>query len=71
MRRAIQRIYGANADTRNVESTVRRNRKMCMPEAGWDATGPQIRQVALTFEALLREEAYVDFDGVVTMAKFA
>jgi DNA helicase-2/ATP-dependent DNA helicase PcrA len=68
MRVAIQRVYGANADTRYVESTVRRNRKMCLPETGWDATGPQIRQVALAFEALLREEDYVDFDDVVTMA---
>jgi DNA helicase-2/ATP-dependent DNA helicase PcrA len=68
MRVAIQRVFGSDANTRYVESTVKRNRKMCLPEEGWHATGPQIRQVALVFESLLREDGYVDFDDVVAMA---
>ncbi len=68
MRVAIQRVYGANADTRFVESTVSRNRKLCLPETGWDATGPRIRQVALEFESLLREGSHIDFNDVVAMA---
>lgn len=68
MREAIGRVLGAQADTRYVDSTVRRNRKLCLTEEGWKATGADVRAVALEYERLLREDDYVDFDDVIAMA---
>lgn len=68
MREAIRRVFSPHEDTRNVGSTVKRNRKLCLAEDGWNATGPRIRAVALEYERLLRGRGYVDFDDVIVMA---
>lgn len=68
MREAIHRVYGTKADVRFVDSTVKRNRKMCLTDDEWEASGKDIRAVALEYESLLRASGYVDFDDVVAMA---
>lgn len=68
MREAIRRVFGPQADIRYVESTVKRNRKLCLNEDEWNATGADIRAVALEYHSLLRRSGYVDFDDVVEMA---
>lgn len=68
MRKSIDAVYGGLSDTRFVDSTVRRSRKMCLTEQQWASAGPKIQQVALEYERLLREHDYVDFDDVVAMA---
>ncbi|AEF43163.1 ATP-dependent helicase [Hoyosella subflava] len=68
MREAIRRVFSSHEDTRYVDSTVRRHRKLCLTEEEWTATGPGIRAVALEYERLLRGNDYVDFDDVIAMA---
>jgi len=68
MREAIRRVFGPHEDTRYVDSTVKRHRKLCLTEEGWNAAGPDIRAVALEYERLLRGKDYVDFDDVIAMA---
>ncbi|MET4610620.1 DNA helicase-2/ATP-dependent DNA helicase PcrA [Rhodococcus sp. PvR044] len=68
MREAIRRVFGTRTETRYVDSTVRRNRKLCLNEEGWNATGGDIRAVALEYERLLRGKDSVDFDDVIAMA---
>ncbi|RQM31952.1 ATP-dependent helicase [Rhodococcus ruber] len=68
MREAIRRVFSPHEDTRYVDSTVRRHRKLCLTEEEWTATGPGIRAVALEYERLLRGNDYVDFDDVIAMA---
>lgn len=68
LREAIRRVFDPNEDTRFVDSTIRRNRKLCLTEQEWRTAGPNIREAALEYERLLREEDYVDFDTVVAMA---
>jgi DNA helicase II / ATP-dependent DNA helicase PcrA len=68
MRGAIRRVFKPNSDTRLVLSTIKRNLKLCLSEQEWNSTGPDVREAALEYERLLREEDSVDFDGVVAMA---
>lgn len=68
MREAIRRVFDANADTRYVDSTIKRYRKLCLTEQAWNATGANVRDAALEYERLLREKDWVDFDSVVAMA---
>ncbi|WP_322544799.1 ATP-dependent helicase [Rhodococcoides fascians] len=68
MKEAIQRVFGTHEDTRNVSSTVKRNRKLCLTEDEWNVTGTRIRMVATEYERLLRNSGYVDFDDVIAMA---
>lgn len=68
MREAIRRVFDANADTRYVDSTIKRYRKLCLTEQAWNATGANVREAALEYERLLREKDWVDFDSVVAMA---
>ncbi|WHU48691.1 ATP-dependent helicase [Gordonia sp. L191] len=67
MREAIRYVFGPQSDTRFVDATVKRNRKL-LSEDSWEATGDKIRAVALRYESLLRANGYVDFDGVIAMA---
>jgi DNA helicase-2/ATP-dependent DNA helicase PcrA len=68
MQEAIRRVFDANEDTRYVDSTIKRNRKLCLTEQEWKTAGSNMREAALEYERLLREEDYVDFDSVVAMA---
>lgn len=68
MRQAIHRVFGQNADTRFVDSTIKRNRKLCLSEDEWMAAGSLVHTAALEYERLLRDQDYVDFDSVVAMA---
>jgi DNA helicase-2/ATP-dependent DNA helicase PcrA len=68
MREAIRHVFGAHEDTRNVSSTVKRNRKLCLTQDEWNVTGDRIRAVATEYERLLRASGHVDFDDVIAMA---
>lgn len=68
MREAIRRVFDPHEDTRYVDSTIKRHRKLSLTEQEWKSAGTKIRQAALEYERLLREEDYVDFDSVVGMA---
>jgi DNA helicase-2/ATP-dependent DNA helicase PcrA len=68
MREAIRRVFDSYEDTRFVDSTIKRNRKLCLTEREWKTAGSNIRETAFEYERLLREEDYVDFDSVVAMA---
>ncbi|MBA4025482.1 MAG: ATP-dependent helicase [Gordonia sp.] len=68
MREAVRHVFGSDTDTRAVESTVKRNRKLCLTEQEWNITDTKVRAVALQYETLLRENQYVDFDDVIAMA---
>lgn len=65
---AIRRVFDPADDARFVDSTIRRNRKLCLTEEQWVAAGSSVREAAIEYERLLREAGYVDFDGVVAMA---
>jgi len=68
MREAIRRVFDQNEDIRYVDSTIKRNRKLSLTEQEWKTAGSNIREAALEYERLLREEDHVDFDSVVAMA---
>jgi DNA helicase II / ATP-dependent DNA helicase PcrA len=60
---AINLAFPAGADTRYVDSTISRNRKMCLTEEEWQGAGPYIRDAANAYERLLRQQNHIDFDG--------
>ena len=68
MTQAINLAFPAGADTRYVDSTINRNRKMCLTEEDWQAAGPYIRDAADAYERLLRLQNHIDFDGAVRVA---
>ena len=68
MTRAINLSFPPGADTRYVDSTISRNRKMCLSEEEWQGVGPYIRDAANTYERLLRKQNHTDFDGAVRVA---
>lgn len=68
MREAIRRVFDPNADIRYVDSTIKRNRKLSLTEQEWKTAGSNMREAALEYERLLRDEDCVDFDSVVAMA---
>lgn len=68
MIQAINLAFPAGVDTRFVDSTIRRNRKMCLTEEEWQGAGPYIRDAADAYERLLRQQNHIDFDGLVRMA---
>lgn len=68
MREAIRRVFGQDEDNRFVDSTIKRNRKLGLTDDEWKAVAPRIREAAVEYERLLREEDYVDFDSVIAMA---
>jgi len=68
MTQAINQSFPHGIDTRYVDSTISRNRKMCLSEEEWQGAGPYIRDAANTYERLLRDQNHTDFDGVVRVA---
>lgn len=68
MKEAIHLAFPTGADTRYVDSTICRGRKMCLSEEEWQAAGPYIRDAADAYERLLRQQNHFDFDGAVLMA---
>lgn len=68
MTQAIKLAFPSGANTRYVDSTISRNRRMCLSEEQWHSAGPYIFEAANTYEQLLREKNYIDFDGVVRIA---
>ena len=68
MTRAINLSFPTGADTRYVDSTISRSRKMCLSEEEWRDASPYVRGAASTYERLLREQNYIDFDGAVRVA---
>lgn len=68
MREAIRRVFAADEDIRLVDSTIKRNRKLCLTEREWRAANPKMHDAALEYERLLRDENLVDFDSVIAMA---
>lgn len=68
MNQAINLAFPAGVDTRYVDKTISRNQKMCLTEEEWQGVGPYIRDAADTYEMLLRQRNFVDFDGAVRVA---
>ncbi len=68
MTRAISHSFPRDADTRYVESTISRHRKMCLREEEWQGAAPYIRDAANTYDRLLRDQNYTDFDGAIRVA---
>jgi DNA helicase-2/ATP-dependent DNA helicase PcrA len=61
--RAVSDFY-AEHERRFVDSTVRRVRRMMDPDE-WERFGDRIRRVGERYEELLRDEALIDFDGII------
>lgn len=68
MAQAIHQAFPRGADTRYVDSTIRRHRKMCLTEEEWQGTAPYIHDAATAYERLLRDQNYTDFDGAIRVA---
>lgn len=68
MREAIRRVFDSDENTRHVDVTINRHRRLHPTDQESESVGSKIRQAALEYEHLLREKDYVDFDSVVAMA---
>jgi len=68
MQSAIVHTFGPYADTRFVDSTVRRYMKMSLSQDEWSSVGQQYQDTAVEYDRQLEELGLVDFDGVVARA---
>ncbi|MEV7145384.1 ATP-dependent helicase [Streptomyces sp. NPDC093084] len=67
-RQAIGLVYAAWEDTRGIQSTVQRHRKMLASENEWRLAGEKIRQVASHYDRILASQNLTDFDTLIASA---
>ncbi|MFD8155933.1 UvrD-helicase domain-containing protein [Streptomyces malaysiensis] len=67
-RKAIGLVYESWEDTRGVQSTVQRHRKMLANENEWRMAGEKIRQVASHYDRVLASQNLTDFDTLIASA---
>ncbi|MFF0831600.1 UvrD-helicase domain-containing protein [Streptomyces sp. NPDC003344] len=67
-REAIDLVYEDWEDTRGVQTTVQRHRKMLADENEWMLAGGKIRAVASQYDRILAAQHLTDFDTLISSA---